>query len=115
MHCLDSRASRRGGGFGPLGGQHRIGTGRHRSASHDPDGLTDGDRPGERVARHRVTDHDEREAVIRSRPLRALRGDRVPVHGGAVESRHVHAADDRAGQNAPCRRRQAQDLGPQLP
>ena len=114
MPCLRSRSSSRGSGFGPLGRQHRIGAGRHRSARHDPDDLTDSDRTGEWVSGQRLSDHDQWDAGIRSGPFRAFGSDRVPVHRGAIESRHVHLTDDRRSQHATCRHRQRQELCPQL-
>ena len=83
-----------------FGRQHGVGARRHRRAGHDAHGLAWLDGAVERAAGQRVADDGQRQAAVGSRAFRAVGHDRVAVHRRAIESRHVHVADDRARQHA---------------
>ena len=82
-----------------------------RRAGHDAHGLAGRDRAVERTSRQRVADDGQRSRYIRRRAFGAFGDHRVAVHRRAIESRHVHVADDGFSQHSARRRGERHGLG----
>ncbi len=86
--------------FGPLGGQDGVGAARHRRAGHHANRFTRGGDALEREAGHRLTDDGQMHAVVWARAFGAVGRDRVSIHRGAIEARHVDVGYDRGREDA---------------
>jgi hypothetical protein len=87
-------------GFNPLGRQNGVAAARQGRSGHDTDSLSCTDLPSKGTSGKGISNHGQRQAIVRSGTLRAFGGECVSIHGGTVEPRHIHAAGDRLSEHS---------------
>ena len=88
---------------GVLDADHRVGSGRHRRAGHDPHGQSRAHPRHRAGAGDDVTDHRQHDRAVFAGGADVDRAHRVPVDGGVVETRQRSGRADVLGQGQALR------------